>query len=163
VVQADAQTADPGEYLNKVLRLMLDLWKMGSRLTARSRLSSALFFATKNGRSVSPVLEVRAATELAQMEAQDHQPRDAMNTLVNVQQVAQQLDDTARQKVVYYRLMSSVGLGAGYFPQGSAAALEAIRLLGPGHDREQVEAELTEATFLEGRQQPASTEDGTEA
>jgi hypothetical protein len=147
-VHSNAETLSASEYLTQTMQRTGDLWQAGSRLTARSRLGSALFFSTTNGRSVAPDLHIRAAIELAKWQLHDRQARDAMRTLTDVQHVVGQLTSTASEKVEYYGLLSSVALGSGYFQQGVAAAREALQLIPPGRERDQVEAELAEAKLL---------------
>jgi hypothetical protein len=160
-VQSRANTAGTAEFLTQMLRLSVDLWQLGSRLTARERLRSTIFFATKNGRSVPVELHIEAVIELAHMLVRDDQARDAMMTLVETQPMVRKLDDIAATKAKFYRLLASVALGAGYYKEGSEAAQEAIRLLPPGSAREEVAAELAEAVLLEGQQHPNDQDNGT--
>jgi hypothetical protein len=155
-LNANIKAVDSTEYLNQTLRLARDLWSLGSRLTARHYLRSGLFFATTNGRSVPSALHIEAAIALARMQADDHEARDSVLTLAHIKQVADGLEDNVPVKMIYYRLFASLTLSAGYFEQGSAAVQEAIRLLAPGSEREQIGAELVEATVLEGQWSPPS-------
>jgi hypothetical protein len=92
------------------------------------------------------------------MEADDHETRDSVSTLVEAKRVADTLGDGETSKVTYYRMLASFALGAGYFQYGSKAANEAMRLLGPGTECDRVKAELLEATVLEGLWNPSQTE-----
>lgn len=150
VLRKDAEGTDASEFLRQVLALTTDLWQLGSRLTARTSLQGAIFFSTANGRSTVPKLHVMAATELAQMESEDHNARDAVGALIAAQHVAQELDDATPEKVAYYRLLSVAALSAGYLQQGLEASREAMRLLGPGAASDIVAASVAEALFLGG-------------
>jgi hypothetical protein len=149
-IKANSTNADPADYLRQVLRLTVDLWDLGSHLTAQERLRSAIFFATTNGRSVDPRLHVHAATQFARMRA-DRDPRDAVAGLLDVQKISETLPDSTPEKVEFYRLLGSLALRAGAFEQGGAAAREAIRLLGNSPAVEQIRAEIAEATLIEGQ------------
>jgi len=145
-----AQSISPVEYLQESLRMSGDLWELGSRLTARDCLRSALFFTTKNGRSVPPPLHVRASIQLAEMNAGDRNLRDALVILSEVREIVRNLEDGVPEKVRYFQAFSSSALRAGFFQDGSVAAHEASRLLPQGPDRERIETELVEAKLLAG-------------
>ncbi len=148
-VEATSATAEPAEYLQQVLKQTLDLWELGSHLTARTRLKSALFFATSNGRSVDSALQVHAATELAKMEEQQD-PRGSVTELRSVQKIAEALADGVSEKTAFYRTLATLALRAGAFAEGSAAAEVAIRLIGNSTDAENIRAEVAEASLFEG-------------
>jgi len=154
-VEAESTNIEPAEYLRRVLRLTRDLLELGSDLTARTRLKSALFFATSNGRTVVSALHVHAATELARMD--EHQdPRGAVTGLLSVLKIAEALPDGASEKVPFYRALATLALRAGAFAEGSAAAEVAIRLIGDVDEAENIRAEVAEATLFEGHSVPVA-------
>jgi hypothetical protein len=149
-VEATSTTAEPAKYLRQILRITLDLWELGSHLTARARLGSALFFATSNGRTVDSALQVHAATELAKMEEQQN-PRGSVTGLLSVQKLAEGLPDDASEKTAFYRTLATLARRAGAFAEGNAAAKVAIRLFGNSAESENIRAEVAEA-FRAGHQ-----------
>ncbi len=149
------------QYLEETLRVTMELWSLGSRLTARYHLSSALFDATHNGRSVPAELEVHAAVELVRMQSNDRESRDPVNTLFTAMEAAKKLEDDLPEKVEYFKLLASLALRAGYFQDGKSTAREAIRLLLPGLDRDEIEAELVEAALLHGQKDVVAFSRGT--
>jgi hypothetical protein len=148
-VEATSATEEPAKYLRQVLKITLDLWDIGSHLTARSRLKSALFFTTSNGRSVDAALQVHAATELAKMEEQQD-PRGSVTELLGVQKIAETLTDGVAEKTAFYRILATFALRAGAFAEGCAAAEVAIRLIGNNTKAEKIRAEVAEASLFEG-------------
>jgi len=147
--EANRANVEPANYLQRVLRLTQDLSELGSHITAQSRLSSAISFATTNGRSVEPRLHVDAATRLAEMR-RNRNPRDSVMELARVEGIAEALPDGAPEKVAFFQLFGSLAMRAGAFQQGTAAARKAVRLLGKSPATEYIRAEIAEATLLEG-------------
>jgi hypothetical protein len=161
VARDSAESTRPDQYLNQVAQLAEDLWRVGSHLTARHWLQSALFFTTSNGRGVPASLQVRAATDLARMQAADGDTRGSVVTLLSAQAVADGLADTTSQKRDFYQALSSLALAAGAFQQGVAASQTAMKLFGPSENRDRISAELAEATLLEGNDLLQSALKGT--
>ena len=103
-----------------------------------------------NGRAVVPSLHVEAVLELGVMMAYDDVPADAVREMANARGLAKSLPDGSPLKASFFRHSAPIALWAGYDGDGNEAAELAMKLLGPGTEKDVLSAEVCEARLLSG-------------
>ncbi len=149
-LHAAREECDTNEYLQAMVRAATDLHETGGTLSAISRLQSAIHFSTKNGRSADTRIHVGAAITLGRLLLERRDNRTAARAFGDATAAAVSLPDSDEIKASFYRWLAKANFMAGSFPGGREAAANALRLLPEGADRDDLQADLQEATMLEG-------------
>lgn len=149
-LQATRNERNVNDYLQNMERAALDLHEAGGTLSAVITLREAIFFSTKNGRSVEGYTHVSTATTLSRLLLDRGDHRDAVRALIDAEKAATTLLASDPNKAHFYRWLAKANILAGDFTRGRDAAKKALQLLLEGPEREELRAALQEATMLEG-------------
>ena len=153
------EETDPAEYLRHVLATSGEAEALGATVAAREGLSSALFFAINNGRSVPPRLHCEAAVRVAKLWRTFGRSGFALRAIADVRRAAAELpaDDEARRE--YQFLKIELLTEAGYDGDLRSAFADAAAVIRSEEDRTRLDALAVEAEVLFGAD-PQDSGDG---